>query len=82
SGWPMPTSEKTSGRKTTNRLRAIETLPLLEGSDDLHALVARPLIAFGRLKLTTCSRSIFTPSGRKTTNRLRESVAELRSSGG
>ena len=37
-------------RKTTNRLRAIETLDLVLGASRHGRRVARQLIAFGRLK--------------------------------
>ena len=58
-------------RKTTNRLRAIETLITTSPSEPGIG-VARPLIAFGRLKHLTRGHqpSILTVC-RKTTNRLR-----------
>ena len=58
-------------RKTTNRLRAIETRRNAE-FPQLAGCVARPLIAFGRLKLA-CPRGRvgLARLGRKTTNRLR-----------
>ena len=58
------------GRKTTNRLRAIETR-LLRLSRSRVLAVARQLIAFGRLKLTSPICHKAGRASRKTTNRLR-----------
>ena len=58
-------------RKTTNRLRAIET-PSLRVGGGLPARVARQLIAFGRLKLSRGRKNTsWSRTSRKTTNRLR-----------
>ena len=60
------------GRKTTNRLRAIETESLQTSPVSRGSRVARQLIAFGRLKPEINLRWDERASGgRKTTNRLR-----------
>ena len=70
------------GRKTTNRLRAIETTTFADPAR-LRVVVARPLIAFGRLKPDEqagqqagyCDR-------RKTTNRLRAIETDIAAAAG
>ena len=57
-------------RKTTNRLRAIETATQ-GGRRAGRPVVARQLIAFGRLKHEDALTAHPFPVGRKTTNRLR-----------
>ena len=59
-----------AGRKTTNRLRAIETL-ITASCSSLCPSVARQLIAFGRLKLVPLDEALVVSLCRKTTNRLR-----------
>ena len=64
-------TETNCGRKTTNRLRAIETISAIATLCP-DSCVARPLIAFGRLKLEVSGRvAVEGFPGRKTTNRLR-----------
>ena len=58
------------GRKTTNRLRAIETTRR-QRQQPRPIIVARQLIAFGRLKLEWYDRRHNDSQRRKTTNRLR-----------
>ena len=58
-------------RKTTNRLRAIET-SFQSRFAWLRDFVARQLIAFGRLKpMSAGTNQLRVTTGRKTTNRLR-----------